>query len=308
MERWDEIDPVVRAGAKRPPHLPEPYDELGSVLGRREALGLSLFGALGLSMIGSRLVNGDAVPAATPGGAGRPVAAGPGGRRPIPARRARYSRSPKTGPEHGWIRTAHGPLYRVHDLIPHAPKRAVALTIDDGPDPMWTPRVLDLLAHHEVTATFCLIGIQVRQYPDLVRKIVDAGHQVADHTMHHPVNLCRLPARRIDAEVGDASRLIKEVSGLAPKLFRAPGGTWSHTLLRSVARHGMLPLDWDIDPRDWSRPGTKHITHAMLRAKPGDILLCHDGGGDRSETLRALHTVIPRLKKRDLEFISLLSD
>jgi peptidoglycan/xylan/chitin deacetylase (PgdA/CDA1 family) len=67
----------------------------------------------------------------------------------------------------------------------------------------------------------------------------------------------------------------------------------------------MVPLDWDIDPRDWSRPGTKHITHALLRAKPGDILLCHDGGGDRSETLRALRTVIPRLKSRDLEFIAL---
>jgi len=304
MESWDQIDPVMRSGSLSSLRLSIPYEELGSVPGRREALGLSLFGALGLSMIGSWLVNGDAVSATTPA---RPAAAGAGGRRPFPAPRARHSHPPKARPEHEWIRTAHGPLYRVHDLIPHAPKRAVALTIDDGPDPKWTPRVLDLLAHHEVTATFCLIGVQVRQHPDLVREIVEAGHQVADHTMHHPINLCRLPGRRIDAEIGDAHRLIKEVSGSAPKLFRAPGGTWSRTLLKSVARHGMLPLDWDIDPRDWSRPGTKHITRAMLRAKPGDILLCHDGGGDRSETLRALHTVIPRLKKRDLEFISLLS-
>jgi peptidoglycan/xylan/chitin deacetylase (PgdA/CDA1 family) len=193
----------------------------------------------------------------------------------------------------------------VHDVIPHAPKRAVALTIDDGPDPTWTPKVLDLLAHYEVTATFCLIGIQVRKYPDLVRKIVEAGHQVANHTMHHPVNLYRLPGHRVDAEIGDAYKEIKDVTGVSPKLFRAPGGTWSRRVLKSVARHGMLPLDWDVDPRDWSRPGTRHITHALLHAKPGDILLCHDGGGDRSETLRALHTVIPRLKKRDLEFISL---
>jgi peptidoglycan-N-acetylglucosamine deacetylase len=293
----------MRSGPMSSLRLSRTYDELGSVLGRREALGLSLFGALGLSMIGSWLVKGDAVSAATPG---RPVAAGPGGR-PFPAQGARHSPPLKTRPEHEWIKTAHGPLTRVHDLIPHAPKRAVALTIDDGPDPTWTPRVLDLLAHYEVSATFCLIGVQVRQYPDLVREIVNAGHQVADHTMHHPVNLCRLPQHRIDAEIADAHRLIKEVSGVAPKLFRAPGGTWSRTLLRSVAKHDMLPLDWDIDPRDWSRPGTKHITHAMLRARPGDILLCHDGGGDRSETLRALHTVIPRLKKRDLEFISLLS-
>ncbi len=278
-----------------------PHDELGVALGRREALGLSLFGALGLSMISSWLVYGDAVPASAP-----TQPAGPTGR-PFPGQavQRRHRNPSNVGPEHEWIRAAHGPLFRVHDLIPHAPKRAVALTIDDGPDPKWTPRVLDLLAHHEVTATFCLIGVQVRKYPDLVRRIVDAGHQVADHTMHHPVNLCRLPQRRIDAEVGDAHRLIKDVSGVAPKLFRAPGGTWSRKLLRSVAKQGMLPLDWDVDPRDWSRPGARHITHALMRAKPGDILLCHDGGGDRSETLRALRTVIPRLKNRDLEFISL---
>lgn len=301
MESWDQIDPVMPRGPMSSLRLSRPYDELGSDLGRREALGLSLFGALGLSMIGSWLVDGDAVSGATRGRPGS--AAGDG--RPFPARSARHSHPPKTGPRHELVRTAPGPLYKVHHLIPRAPERAVALTIDDGPDPTWTPRVLDLLAHYEVTATFCLIGIQVRQYPDLVRKIVEAGHQIADHTMHHPVNLCRLPGHRIDAEIGDAHRLIKEVSGTAPRLFRAPGGTWSRKLLRSVARHGMLPLDWDVDPRDWSRPGTKHIAHALLRAKPGDILLCHDGGGDRSETLRALHTVIPRLKKRDLEFISL---
>jgi peptidoglycan/xylan/chitin deacetylase (PgdA/CDA1 family) len=252
-------------------------------------------------MISSWLVSGDTVSPATPS---RPVPAGPRGR-PFPAQATGQSPSPKSGSEYQWIRAAHRPLYRVHDLIPRAPKRAVALTLDDGPDPTWTPRVLDLLAHHEVVATFCLIGVQVRRHPDLVRKIVEAGHQIADHSMHHPVDLCRLPEHRIDAEIAQAHKLIKEVSGRTPKLFRAPGGIWSRRLLRSVTKHGMLPLDWNIDPRDWARPGMKHITHALLRAKPGDILLCHDGGGDRSETLRALHTVIPRLKKRDLEFISL---
>ena len=298
MEPWDQIDSSVPSGPLSSLRLSGPFDELGSALGRREALGLSLFGALGLSMVGSWLVNGDTVPVSA--AAAKPVPTGRPGGSPAARRRA-----PKIRPDHEWIQAAHGPLFRVHDLIPHAPKRAVALTIDDGPNPTWTPRVLDLLAHHEVTATFCLIGIQVRQYPDLVRQIVDAGHQVADHTMHHPVNLCRLPQRRIDAEVGDAHKLIKDVIGVAPKLFRAPGGTWSRKLLRAVSKHDMLPLDWDVDPRDWSRPGTRHIARALLRARAGDILLCHDGGGDRSETLRALRTVIPRLKDRNLQFITL---
>jgi peptidoglycan/xylan/chitin deacetylase (PgdA/CDA1 family) len=299
MEPRDQNDPLMFSGPLSSLRPSGSLDELGSALGRREALGLSLFGALGLSMIGSWLVNGDGVPVAAPAKPSAPV------ERPYKPQAVRHRPAHKVRPEHEWIPAAHRPLFRVHDLLPHAPKRAVALTIDDGPDPKWTPRVLDLLAHHEVTATFCLIGIQVREYPELVRKIVDAGHQVADHTMHHPVNLCQLPGRRINAEVSDAHKLIKDVSGVAPKLFRAPGGTWSRALLKSVAKHGMLPLDWDVDPRDWSRPGTRHIVHAMLRARPGDILLCHDGGGDRSETLRALHSVIPHLKKRDLEFISL---
>lgn len=306
MEARDQIEPLRPSGPLSSLRPSGQFEDLDTVLGRREALGLSIFGALGLSMIGSWLVNGDAVPVAAatrPGGPGSP--GGPDGG-PYPVQAARHRRAAaQAGREHQLIRSTHRPLFRVHDLMPHAPKRAVALTIDDGPDPTWTPRVLDLLARQEVTATFCLIGIQVRRYPELVRRIIDAGHQVADHTMHHPVNLCRLPAHRIDAEVSDAHQLIKDVSGVAPRLFRAPGGTWSRVLLRAVARHGMLPLDWDVDPRDWSRPGTGHITHAMLRAKPGDILLCHDGGGDRSETLRALRTVIPRLKSRDLEFVSL---
>ncbi|HZB31336.1 MAG TPA: polysaccharide deacetylase family protein [Streptosporangiaceae bacterium] len=301
MERWDQIESVRRMGPISSLFSPRTHDELGTVLGRREALGLSLFGALGLSMIGSWLVRGDTVASATPS---RPASADLAGR-PFPAQATGPSQLPSTRPAHEWIRRAHAPLYRVHDLIPNAPKRAVALTIDDGPDPTWTPRVLDLLARHEVAATFCLVGVQVRRHPDLVREIVEAGHQIADHSMRHPGNLCRLPEHRIDAEISEAHKLIREVSGMTPKLFRAPGGVWSRRLLRSVTRHGMLPLDWNIDPRDWSRPGVDHIAHVLLRAKPGDILLCHDGGGDRSETLRALHTVIPRLKRRDLEFISL---
>jgi peptidoglycan/xylan/chitin deacetylase (PgdA/CDA1 family) len=308
MEPRDQIDPLVHMGhpgvwASLVPS--GQVDVSRPAIGRREALGLSLFGALSMSMVVSWLLDGDsaAAPIAAAADGSRPG----GARRPLAVRAVRRHglRGARPGPE--WIPAAHAPLFHVHDLMPHAPKRAVALTIDDGPDPTWTPRVLDLLAQHEVTATFCMIGVQVRKSPKLVREIVEAGHDVADHTMHHPVNLCRLPARRIDAEIGDAHKLIADVGGVAPRLFRAPGGIWSRRLLRSVAKHRMAPLGWDVDPRDWSRPGTRHITRTMLRARPGDILLCHDGGGDRSETLRALRTVIPRLKDRNLEFITLLA-
>lgn len=275
-------------------------DDLGPTLGRREALGLSLFGALGTSMVASWVVNGDTAPVVANG-----VRSGQLAEQAIAVRAAHRQNAQQARTEPIRVQTVPRPVTTVHDLIPTAPERAVALTIDDGPDPTWTPQVLDLLAHHEVAATFCLVGVQVRQYPELVRGIIEAGHQVANHTMHHPINFGSLSGRRLDAEIGAAHKEIHEVTGQAPKLFRAPGGSWSRKVLKSVTKHGMLPLDWDVDPRDWSCPGTKHITRTLLRAKPGDILLCHDGGGDRSETLRSLRTVIPRLKKRDLEFVTL---
>lgn len=196
-------------------------------------------------------------------------------------------------------------VHTLHDLYPTAPPNAVALTIDDGPQPEWTPKMLDLLAEHDVKATFSLIGIQVKQFPKLAERIVLAGHQLCNHTMHHPLDIASYSRRRVDDEITEAFVRIGEATGVAPKFFRSPGGAWSKTIFHSVARHGMVPIDWDVDPRDWSRPGTARIRKTMLKAKGGDILLCHDGGGDRSETIKALRTVLPELKKRGLTFVPL---
>jgi peptidoglycan/xylan/chitin deacetylase (PgdA/CDA1 family) len=196
-------------------------------------------------------------------------------------------------------------VYRVHDLHPDAPGNAIALTIDDGPQPEWTPRMLDLLAEHDVKATFSLIGIQVKQFPRLARRIVDDGHLLCNHTMTHPLEIASMSKKKVDDEITEANVRIADATGVAPAFFRSPGGAWSHAVFGSAARHGMVPIDWDIDPRDWARPGTHHIKRSMMAAKGGDILLCHDGGGDRSETIKALRTVIPALKKRGLEFITL---
>jgi peptidoglycan-N-acetylglucosamine deacetylase len=196
-------------------------------------------------------------------------------------------------------------IHGVHDLFPTAPPNAIALTIDDGPQPEWTPKMLDLLAEFEVKATFSLIGIQVKQFPKLAERIVQAGHQLCNHTMTHPLDIASLSRKKVDREITEAHDRIGYATGVAPKFFRSPGGAWSHAVFHSAARHGMVPIDWDIDPRDWALPGTKHIKRAMLKAKGGDILLCHDGGGDRSETIKALRKVIPELKKRGLTFVAL---
>ncbi|MFL6056520.1 MAG: polysaccharide deacetylase family protein [Actinoallomurus sp.] len=221
-------------------------------------------------------------------------------------RRAAHTVPSDPGYAHGRpLQALRRPIHNLRDLQPAAPANAVALTIDDGPHPEWTPKMLDTLAEFGVPATFSLIGVQVTEFPQLVRRIVAAGHQVSDHTVTHPLNLPSLAEARIREEIGGAHDRIAQISGMAPKFFRSPGGAWSQRVIDVAAEHAMICIDWQVDPRDWARPGTMRITDRLLRAQAGDILLCHDGGGDRSETIRSLRTVIPALKQRGLTFVAL---
>jgi peptidoglycan/xylan/chitin deacetylase (PgdA/CDA1 family) len=195
--------------------------------------------------------------------------------------------------------------YRRATGAPAFPADAVALTIDDGPHPVWTPKVLRLLDRHHVPALFCMIGNQVLGHEDVARTVTKAGHQLANHTWSHPTKLARRPGELVQKEIRKAQAKIEKTTGYAPKLFRSPGGDWSPRVLHQVAQAGLIPLDWTVDPRDWARPGTSRIAHRLLSARPGQILLCHDGGGDRSQTYHALKTVIPKLKARGLRFVAL---
>ncbi|MFB4303256.1 polysaccharide deacetylase family protein [Actinomadura sp. NTSP31] len=219
-------------------------------------------------------------------------------------------RTPPPPPDPGFapartMRAATNPIHSLHELAPAAPPNAVALTIDDGPHPYWTPKVLDVLAEFDVHATFNMIGEQVPENTRLVQRIVAAGHQIADHTLTHPINLPKLPAQRIRQEIAEAHDRIAQAASAAPRFFRSPGGAWSQQVVETATALGMICVDWGVDPRDWARPGVPHITADLERAKPGDILLCHDGGGDRSQTVAALRTVIPALKQRGLTFVAL---
>lgn len=197
------------------------------------------------------------------------------------------------------------PVHTLADYAAKPPANAVALTIDDGPSPRWTPMVLDVLRRHQVFATFCLIGQQVRQHPELVRRIVEDGHTVCNHTMTHPSRMGRMSTAQIEHEVAGANEAIVEATGVAPRVFRAPGGDWGPSMYKVLAHHRMVPIDWSVDPQDWRRPGAKTITTRLLKAKAGQILLCHDGGGNRSQTVAALRVAIPALKRRGLKFVTL---
>ncbi len=129
---------------------------------------------------------------------------------------------------------------------------AFALTFDDGPDPTWTPQVLALLARAHVHATFCLIGRQAARYPSLVRAIVAGGHTLCDHTWDHDEQLPQRGADRIRSEMTRAQAAITTASGgVAPRLFRAPGGAWSPQVEAIARSLHLTPLTWTVDPRDW---------------------------------------------------------
>jgi peptidoglycan-N-acetylglucosamine deacetylase len=193
------------------------------------------------------------------------------------------------------------------ELIRRMPARdrVVALTFDDGPRPEYTPRVLDLLAEHHAVATFCMVGNQVRAHPELVRDVVDAGMRLCNHTVRHDPRLSRRPAAAIEREMLDASDAIRDAAGddVPIDYFRAPGGNWTSPMERMAAGHGMRPLGWSVDPRDWSRPGVTKIVSAVERnVRPGSVVLLHDGGGRRDQAVAALGRLLPRLAGRGYRF------
>lgn len=179
----------------------------------------------------------------------------------------------------------------------HTGTKSIALTFDDGPDPRWTPQVLALLRQYHAKATFCLVGVNVKKHPDLVRKIAADGHALCNHTMRHDLNLKKKPRAAILSDLRQTNAvIIKASGGIKPKYFRAPGGNWSGVIV-SVARSlGMASIGWVVDPRDWAKPPTATIV-ARVRASaaPGVIVLMHDGGGDRSRSVAALRILLPGL-------------
>jgi len=185
---------------------------------------------------------------------------------------------------------------------PHEPKfyvddgpKVIALTIDDGPSPVYTPQVLAILARYKVRAAFSMIGENVRYYPGVAREVAAAGHTIVNHTWDH-ANLGGLGTVSTRVEIERAAAEIHAATGTVPGMFRAPYGTWTTTALDYCASEGLTPLDWSVDPRDWARPGVSAIVDTiMATTRTGSIILEHDGGGNRAQTVAALETVVPRL-------------
>jgi len=252
--------------------------------------------------------------ATTPGGATAPTGSRtPSGTDPTshpttPTRGAPFPGQSPSGPDTSGsatnTHTGDAPPPAGHpQFYVHEGDKAIALTIDDGPSSKYTPQVLALLAQYKIPATFCMIGESADKHASLVAEVSAAGHLVANHTWTHP-NLSKMTAAHVTAEIERTNDAITRGGAKQPVLFRAPGGNWSPTVFQVCAKLGLRPLDWSVDPRDWSRPGTDHIVQNVLsHTKTGSIILEHDGGGDRSQTVAALKRFLPQLLDAGYHFV-----
>ncbi|MFF9490332.1 polysaccharide deacetylase family protein [Streptomyces sp. NPDC014676] len=239
-------------------------------------------------------------------------------------RRTEALRTGKAGHSDGEPLLARGPVFRVPygnavtEAVPGGDigtvggagepwnvVRPVALTVDDGPDPTWTPALLDVLAAHGVKATFFVVGERAREHPGLLRRLLAAGHRLGNHSYSHFQPFAALPAAAVAREMDETQRVVTDETGVRPTLFRAPAGGWSRGVLAAARDHGLTPVDWTVDPKDWREPPADRIAERVARARPGDIVLCHDGGGDRSRTVKALDLALARLRERGTLFTTL---
>ncbi|MFE7129882.1 polysaccharide deacetylase family protein [Streptomyces sp. NPDC057638] len=210
---------------------------------------------------------------------------------------------------HGGIRRSapyEEELTRAGRYFRHGPRDRpeIALTFDDGPDPVYTGQVLDILARYGVRATFFCVGLHVHTLPDLVRRIVDAGHSLGNHTWSHPF-LPDLTPRQFRLQLERTEEAFDRAVGRIPAVFRPPYGARTPEALGELLTGGPALALWDVDSWDWARPGPERIARTVLdHAGPGSLILMHDGGGDRRQSVAALPAVIEGLLERDLRFVA----
>lgn len=222
-----------------------------------------------------------------------PPASGPQARRAL--KPSAYRLQPMTG--YGPSRaTARRTLVRHEPFLRMSGRgRSMVLTFDDGPDPRYTPDILSTLRDYDVRAMFFVCGEMAVDNKDLLREMADDGHTVGNHTWSHPL-LTKLSRSAIHSEMERTCEVIDDAYGEPPTWFRAPYGAWNRAAFQLGADLGMEPLAWTVDTLDWTSPGTRTIVGRVEDgAAPGVVVLSHDAGGDRSQSVRALRDYLPQL-------------
>ncbi|HAM21461.1 MAG TPA: hypothetical protein DCQ04_04160 [Actinobacteria bacterium] len=182
---------------------------------------------------------------------------------------------------------------------PTSGDKTVYLTFDDGPGP-YTQKVLDVLKENDVKATFFIIGKMIRTREADLQRVYDEGHATGDHTWDH-ADLSRMNATEIDRQLN------KSAVAIGPKMgpcMRPPYGALDGEARKLAVSYGMTPVMWTRDTNDWNKASESQIYNVLMGTKPGDVILMHDGGGDRSNTVAALRDALPKLKDKGYSFAS----
>jgi peptidoglycan/xylan/chitin deacetylase (PgdA/CDA1 family) len=184
-----------------------------------------------------------------------------------------------------------------------ASAKVVSLTFDDGPHPTFTPRVLDVLRAKGVQATFFMIGRQAERYPELVQQVAAAGHLIGNHTWNH-AHLQGLPEDRFAFEVDHTRDVLESISGQQVVCTRPPYGDARPDTVQRLADHGQASVVWSADSEDFDKPGVDAIVrNALEHLGPGSIVLMHDGGGNRDQTIAALPRIIDEIRARGYQIV-----
>lgn len=183
-------------------------------------------------------------------------------------------------------------------------EKVIALTFDDGPHQTYTSQILDLLAKYDAKATFFVIGERAEKYPDLILRLDNEGHEIANHTYTHPHSIT---AKNLETELKKTNEVIHDITGTYPLLYRPVGGNYNDRIINTAVENGykVIMWSWHQDTKDWKSPGVNNIVTTVLSgATPGNIVLFHDAGGDRSQTVTALENILPALKQKGYKFLT----
>jgi len=302
MPRWSwdfEDEPQRRAGSKPPgpPPPPLPGAETPGPT-RREALirrrrALAAAAAVGLLALLAIVV------AAASSGSGRKAP------HPLSTGRVRATRRAPTDPERDEAAAVRSVLaYTPFVKEGSGTAKEIALTFDDGPGP-FTPQVLSVLEHYHVRATFFVIGRMLRYFGASTVREIEDGDVIGDHTENHPM-LAHLSAHDQYEELFEQIARVELLGGRRPTLFRPPYGSFDATTLRELARLHLLMVLWSVDTDDYEQPGVPTIVQrAMEGAHPGAIILLHDAGGQRQQTIEALPQIIKGFRARGYKLVTI---
>ncbi|HWK23691.1 MAG TPA: polysaccharide deacetylase family protein [Ureibacillus sp.] len=184
-------------------------------------------------------------------------------------------------------------------------EKVVALTFDDGPNQKDTSEILDLLEQYEAKGTFFIVGEQAEKNPEIILRMYQEGHDLANHTYTHPFTR---DVSRVMKEIKQTNDAIYSITGYKPSLFRPVEGQYTDAMIDKISKAGfkVVMWSWHQDTLDWKNPGVSKIVSTVLKGtKEGDVILFHDGGGDREQTVKALKKILPELQDRGYQFVTI---